>query len=466
MSLQYREAGTGGSSSSTIKGKLTAIGHFATFLATLGLDYEKSGEDAICNESILRQFGTYLIITTSADLGKQMAPDTATQYFSGTVMTLKKLYPTNPVFNPSLSWNSEVRSDIQRLITRRHIAEGLEVKDKAHGVGRLLMIDISKELLSVGTIKSIESRAILCTSFHAVERAGEVALLTWSCLYWNPNEELLGGKWMQQKTTNVQEMTFFADAESYEICEFHSLACYLVVGGGSRGSRGADGWVFPTLSEINASKAITTILKDLSKRIDGLHSEVTATDIRVGSANDIVNAEGGGFEVAVARGGWKAKGETICALFEYYMNTTLSINIAGRILSGFKNPRSPSYPPRFNSFVTSENKAKVMSMLGYLLDKRFHISVSPVLGSFAKVMFASLLQYHEPMQHTYGMDHIIVRYVIDSARKFNISNLELTEWGNLVRRDVALRNAARNSSGSQSTDYAVHCNTVRQIVIT
>ena len=102
MSLQYREAGTGGSSSSTIKGKLTAIGHFATFLATLGLDYEKSGEDAICNESILRQFGTYLIITTSADLGKQMAPDTATQYFSGTVMTLKKLFPSICVGNSYL----------------------------------------------------------------------------------------------------------------------------------------------------------------------------------------------------------------------------------------------------------------------------------------------------------------------------------------------------------------------------
>ena len=95
---------------------------------------------------------------------------------------------------------------------------------------------------------------------------------------------------MQQKTTDVQEMTFFADARSFEICQFHSLASYLLYGGGNRST--SDAWVFPFLNNVNAAKAITTMLKELSKNVHGLHPEVTATDIRVGSVNDIINAEG------------------------------------------------------------------------------------------------------------------------------------------------------------------------------
>ena len=51
--------------------------------------------------------------------------------------------------------------------------------------------------------------------------------------------------------------------------------------------------------------------------IPELHSDVTATDLRVGSLCEIVYAEGGGLEVAIARGGWKGIGESLSALFEY-----------------------------------------------------------------------------------------------------------------------------------------------------
>ena len=34
-----------------------------------------------------------------------------------------------------------------KLITRRHIVNGTEVKDKSKGVGRLLMVKIGQELL-------------------------------------------------------------------------------------------------------------------------------------------------------------------------------------------------------------------------------------------------------------------------------------------------------------------------------
>ena len=178
--------------------------------------------------------------------------------------------------------------------TRRCFAYGTEVKDKSRGVGRLLLIDIDRTLLATGTIKAIETRAILNTSFHAVGRGGKVGLLTWSNLYWNYTEELLGCKWNQQKTSDVQEMTFFADASSFEVCEFHSLACYLIVGGGNQHvtpQNAAAQWVFPSLNINSATTAIANMLKELATKVEALHPDVTATDIRVGSVNNIINAE-------------------------------------------------------------------------------------------------------------------------------------------------------------------------------
>ena len=106
------------------------------------------------------------------------------------------------------------------MITRRCIADGTIVKDKSKGVGRLTLIEIGRLLFSTGTVKLIERRAILNTCYHAVGRGGEVGLLTWSNLYWKFNEELLASSSNQQETSDIQQMTFFADARNFEICAF------------------------------------------------------------------------------------------------------------------------------------------------------------------------------------------------------------------------------------------------------
>ena len=294
--MMYREAGTGGSAKFTVDGKLSAMKHFTTFLLKKGLTYSECSEDLLCNESSLRQFGTYLIDEALSETsGLLLRRDTAQQYFSGVVNTLKSLYSKNELFDQHANWNTEVRTDIAKLITRRCIVDGTEVKDKSKGVGRLTMIEIGRSLLETGTVKSIESRAILNTSYHAVGRGGEVGLLTWTNLYWNFNEELLGGSWNQQKTTDIQQMTFFADSKNFETCEFHSLGCYLAVGGGSRHVNQRAGvhlWVFPCFMNMSVTKAVSNVLKELSKTVEVLSSDVTATDLRVGSVNDIINAEG------------------------------------------------------------------------------------------------------------------------------------------------------------------------------
>jgi hypothetical protein len=207
--MLYREAGTGGRAKSTIVGKEAAMKHFKTYLLSRGIIYSEASEEILCSESSFRQFGTYLIEDAKLDDGRLIARDTAQENFSGAVNTLKDLYPKNDVFHVHETWNTDVRTDIAKLITRRCIENGTKVKNKSKGIGRLTMIEIDRSLLKTGTVKSIETRAILNTSYHAVGRGGEVALLTWTNLYWNFNEELLAGSWNQQKTTDIQQMTFF-----------------------------------------------------------------------------------------------------------------------------------------------------------------------------------------------------------------------------------------------------------------
>jgi hypothetical protein len=81
-----------------------------------------------------------------------------------------------------------------------------------------------------------------------------------------------------------------------------------------------------------------------------------------------------------------------------------------------------------------------MKMISNLFDHSFQITGCHALLNFAKTMFSSLQQYHEEMQNTYGMDHIIVRTVIQTAKKFGTTMKELSEWGSLERNDFHLRN--------------------------
>ena len=100
-------------------------------------------------------------------------------------------------------------------------------------------------------------------------------------------------------------------------------------------------------------------------------------------------------------------------------------------------------------------------MIANLFNQSFEITLCPALRIFCKTLFASLLQYHEAMQHTYGMDHIIVKAVINSAVKFGVSFSELRKWGVTFREDFDMRNAARNRDDNNISNYIVNFNTVR-----
>lgn len=101
-------------------------------------------EDEIYQESLLRQFGTYLITTARTKRNqKQFRRDSAYDYYGSVIQTLKKMYKKNELLS-NVTFVTEVRLDILELIARRNILEGEEITEKSKGVGRNVMTLIGK----------------------------------------------------------------------------------------------------------------------------------------------------------------------------------------------------------------------------------------------------------------------------------------------------------------------------------
>ena len=89
-------------------------------------------------------------------------------------------------------------------------------------------------------------------------------------------------------------MTFHPDACSYELDQFHALACYVIAGGGTSHSPDPElagvSWMFPAfvnMSDGGASKKATRILKNLVGKVADLTDEMTSHGLRVGSTDDM-----------------------------------------------------------------------------------------------------------------------------------------------------------------------------------
>lgn len=124
--------------------------------------------------------------------------------------------------------------------------------------------------------------------------------------------------------------------------------------------------MFPFLATLTGGAAnhITTCLKDLRSAVTGLPDDVCGTSLRVGAANLIVNHPSCELIHAIVRGGWDYSG--LCNIFEYIQACNHLLNIAARALSGWNNPRLPTYPPRLDCIRNVENSITIDNMISHL----------------------------------------------------------------------------------------------------
>ena len=323
-------------------------------------------------------------------------------------------------------------------------------------VGRTLMSLICKALIELGTVVAIEMRIVLLLTFLAIGRAGEAGIASWNATKWVFEE---GGylymDWSEKKVGAQKPMSFFCDASSYELCLWHSFACYFVVGGGQHAVSSIDAssacWIFPFLAKLASPAAqLNRYLKFVydQGKVEGLSPDTTGTGFRIGATNWLSLNPLVTLSMIISRGGWDMKG--ICNVFEYLLVQQAAINIAGRALSGWQNPRKSVISPRlvFLDTLNSQEKKKFDNFMNRLLSLHWNprFDAKGDLRPFAKACFASLLMYLPELNRDAPNGEVmstIRRY----AAEFNYPMSTIRNWGTDIRAAFVSDNITASTDG-------------------
>ena len=103
--------------------------------------------------------------------------------------------------------------------------------------------------------------------------------------------------------------------------------------------------LFPKLATLqSAAHSMERGLSNLIGKVEGLYIDVTPTSFRIGAANELANNDQVSLEQLILRGGWHLNGD--CKVWEYLLPTISSLNVSGRGITGWPNPKRRCYPPR------------------------------------------------------------------------------------------------------------------------
>lgn len=361
VAADYRLSGTVGHASSTIAGKAAGMAHFNDFLSTkLMQPFEKLTESEVCNIALWQQYGTYV---SECAVNKKNGTDllswgTAKQVISGPKAVAENKFGSNAIWQHQ-DWYTKIRADIESTVVKRCIELGIPAEEKSEPVGRDLLLLLNTIMLASEPseqTKAIEYRAAINVTFAAVGRGGEVGYSSYNLCEWNTIYQSLFMLWQEKKTNKQKTMNFFCDALHWEIDIVHSLACYFVVGAGSKYVTTAEGvadkWLFPFLETESAARKMTEYMRKLAEDTDGrVPLDVTSTSLRVGSVAEVVNSTGD-IVVATIRGGWGSFLASVATILEYYIGSHHTLSIGGRAIAGWPDPHRHVHAPSCESILS------------------------------------------------------------------------------------------------------------------
>jgi len=452
VAADYRLSGTVGHAPSTIAGKVAGMAHFNDFLSTkLMQPFDKLSESEVCDVSLWQQYGTYV---SECAVNKKNGTDllswgTAKQVLSGPKAVAENKFGTNIIWQHQ-EWYTKIRSDIESTVVKRCIELGIPAEEKSEPVGRDLLLLLNSIMLESELseqTRAIEYRAAINVTFAAVGRGGEVGYSSFNLCEWNTIYQSLFMLWQEKKTNKQKMMNFFCDSSHWEIDIVHSLACYFVVGAGSKYVTSAEGvadqWLFPFLETESASRKMTEYMRKLAEATNGRVSlDVSSTSLRVGSVAEVVNSTGD-IVVATIRGGWGSFLASVATILEYYIGSHHTLSIGGRAIAGWPDPHRHVHAPSCDSFVNSMSASEKVVFSNFL-SSLFRTSHFDILNSkirpFAYCMFASLVQYLPQLSAKCGEKHVVVVNLLRAARTFGYTHATLNAWGKSVTDEWALNN--------------------------
>lgn len=157
------------------------------------------------------------------------------------------------------------------------------------------------------------------------------------------------------------------------------MACYWVVGAGSMhvsSASTATGIVtpiFPFLADGSAASKLTDYLQKLAVLTDNqIPAKVTATSLRVGGVQEVVNRTGD-IVAGTIRGGWGGFLASVATIMEYYQQTHTVLSKGGRALAAWPDPNKHVHPTAATDAATAVTTAIAAASKKV---KKFHAKVS------------------------------------------------------------------------------------------
>ena len=255
-------------------------------------------ENELCNEKLFHEFSTYLLENaTNSKTAKRdenaansknvrrdyLRSGTTIQYLSAIKEFAQKKLLLNALWDVRCldRWYPSLRVALEKKVNRRQIVNGQPVSESSEAIGRCLLITISETLMRDGRMEAIKRRLAINMTFLAVGRAGEAACSTWSSAVWDHDLGNLLMDWSEIKTGDSDPMNFFSDKSSMAIDFYHSLACYLALGGGNaKLSQTTDcNWIMRVLAR-NAEFLASVVTKYVREALAEYDDETIAQSSR------------------------------------------------------------------------------------------------------------------------------------------------------------------------------------------
>ena len=286
------------------------------------------GEDGNCLElmQMFECFASYLLLPI-ADGDRHYKPGSATTIFSSVKNYFSDHHPKiGALKSPHDDWYDTLWRLVQQKASTAHFHQGEASANPSSSVHRPILVNICSFLICLGNTWAYEIRAIMVMLYHAVGRASEIATSTWDSMVWNSSLDCVELDWRESKTGKSSMMSFFVDAESYKVCWYHAIVCYLVTTGGSSFlitnlnplTQGAK-YIFPNfvrLSDGGIASKITGILKGWVGSIDLLTAKHTSQSFKHGAADDLSYNPLVSIVAIVARGNWDYSGQVSTSFYK------------------------------------------------------------------------------------------------------------------------------------------------------
>jgi len=313
---------------------------------------------------LFSRFATWILLETSGKRGKGYKPDSIKQHFSQFKTALGKKFRSLDKLHTDTDWYKTLYNNVKIKASRREFEKGNNVSDGSASIWRTILISLCLYLLSENQkYNGYFNRALICSLYHALGRAGELALNAWPSVEYNTSLLAPQLMWKEFKTGKSCPISFFPDFCSYLIDWCHCMFCYLVSDGSDSYSTQSSGvpdgntFLFPSLrhKDQNAiARDVTALLHKVAKtgKVVGLTQKHSSQGFKHGAADDCSFNSNCPVPSTVARAGWDYSGE---GMIFYYIFKAFHVATAGKTLAGWKIPKNDVFPPDCKAFLTDYN---------------------------------------------------------------------------------------------------------------